>query len=143
MKKLLAGAGMLLLLLTGCGENQIDGDYAELAQCLTNKGVKLYGTWWCHNCDNQKKLFGKAFQYIDYTECDEGGYEADPEACRRAGIRAYPSWVFPGLGEEPGTPLIITGTRSLEFIAETADCPIEAREDTQIAAQEATREEEQ
>ena len=29
-----------------------------LAQCLTAKGVKMYGAYWCSHCQNQKKAFG-------------------------------------------------------------------------------------
>jgi hypothetical protein len=124
MKKIFALLMLAMVLLAGCGEAK-NGDYAEFAQCLTKKGIKLYTAWWCHNCENQKKLFGNDIKYIENIECSEGGYEMpDPEACKKAGITAYPSWVFPGLGEEPGTPLILSGTRSLEELAEKSKCPL-------------------
>jgi len=122
MKKILALGACALFALTACGPPQ-DGDNAALAQCLTDKGVKMYGAWWCHNCDNQKTLFGSDFRYIDYTECEPGGDQApDPEACQDAGIEGYPTWVFPGLGDTPGTPLNLAGTRSLEELARVSGC---------------------
>jgi hypothetical protein len=34
------------------------------AKCLANKGMKMYGTEWCKNCQKQKALFGDSFKYI-------------------------------------------------------------------------------
>lgn len=87
----------------------------ELAQCLTESGAKFYGAYWCGHCSNQKELFGDDVQYLTYIECDPGGENPDPEACRQAGIKAFPTWI---LGD--GTALV--GTQQLETLAEKADC---------------------
>ena len=42
----------------------------NFAQCLTNANLTMYGTEWCSHCQNQKKLFGKSFKYINYIDCD-------------------------------------------------------------------------
>ena len=60
------------------------------AQCLSDKGVVMYGAEWCAHCQNEKKAFGGSFQYINYVECPK-----DPDKCLAAGIGGYPTWVFP------------------------------------------------
>src|SRR6266700_8112952 len=39
------------------------------AQCLKDRGAKMYGAWWCPHCADQKEMFGFAFQYVNYVEC--------------------------------------------------------------------------
>jgi glutaredoxin len=63
------------------------GEYDEFAKYLTEEGVKMYGTEWCSHCQNQKKLFGSSFQYIDFIDCDENRQE-----CLDAGVSGYPTW---------------------------------------------------
>ncbi len=100
---------------TACKSEPVDGQYAHVAQCLTEKGVKFYGAYWCGHCANQKEMFGDDFRYIDSYECDARGKDANPEACAEAGIQAYPSWSFPGQG-------VITGKRPIEELAKKANC---------------------
>ena len=104
------------LLFTAC-QNQpaSDGKYSALAQCLTEKGVKYYGAYWCGHCQSQKKMFGDDFRYIDSYECDPNGKDGNPEACIEAGIQSYPSWFFPGQGLE-------VGVQPLETLAQKANC---------------------
>ena len=68
----------------------------ELTQHLKAMGAKFYGAWTCPACFNQMNLFGKqAGAEVPYVECRKP--EALPEqaeACREAGIRAYPTWVL-------------------------------------------------
>jgi len=64
----------------------------EFAQYLTNSNVTMYGTSWCSHCQNQKKLFGKSFQYIDYIDCDR-----ESEVCALEGIEGYPTWKINGI----------------------------------------------
>jgi len=103
-KSIIALLVLSLLIFAGC-TGQAAGnekDYSELAQCLTDKGAKFYGTYWCKFCKKQKDLFGDAIQYVDYIECDPAAENGDPEACIEAGIDRYPSWFFPGQGIEVG-----------------------------------------
>lgn len=90
-------------------------DVTEIAKCLTDKGVKFYGAFWCPHCNDQKKQFGDAIQYIDYVECDARGDNANPEACLNADIISYPTWIFPD-----GARLV--GSRPPEELAEKAGC---------------------
>ncbi len=62
----------------------------ELAQCLTEKGVKFYGASWCSHCQDQKDLFGEAAKKLPYVECAVGNQQA--KACTDAGIEGYPTW---------------------------------------------------
>lgn len=64
------------------------------AQCLTDKGAKMYGAWWCPHCADQKEMFGYAFQYVKYTECSPEGQRTMNETCTKAGIKGYPTWQF-------------------------------------------------
>jgi glutaredoxin len=73
--------------------------YDSFAQCLTEKGVIMYGTGWCSHCKNQKNEFGSSFQYVDYVDCDR--YKSE---CLKAGVKGYPTWVIEGVnypGEQP------------------------------------------
>ena len=59
--------GILFLIikpaLTGKSVEELNID--RLAQYLTSQNVTMYGTSWCSHCQNQKKLFGKSFKYIN------------------------------------------------------------------------------
>jgi thiol-disulfide isomerase/thioredoxin len=68
----------------------------KLAKFMTEKGMILYGAYWCPHCQDQKKEFGDAIQYIDYVECDAKGTEANPEECVAQGIEGYPTWIYQG-----------------------------------------------
>ncbi|VVB59249.1 Uncharacterised protein [uncultured archaeon] len=93
---------LLLAITLGCiGASNDAKD--NLAKCLTSKGVKMYGAYWCPHCANQKQVWGSSFKYIDYVECDPNGANANPQACKDAGISGYPTWIINGLkypGEE-------------------------------------------
>ena len=65
----------------------------NFAKCLTDKGVKLYGAYWCGHCNTQKQMFGKDNEYLDYIECSTPDNK-QTEACQNAGIMAYPTWEF-------------------------------------------------
>jgi len=61
--------------------------YSKFAKCLTENGATMYGTSWCHFCQNQKALFGRAFEEINYKDCDINKGE-----CNEAGVGGYPTW---------------------------------------------------
>ncbi|MBU0668355.1 hypothetical protein KJ951_01210 [Patescibacteria group bacterium] len=119
MKKIFAASILIIVFLAGCNAQPKDGKYAVMAQCLTEKGVKNYGAFWCSNCANQKKMFGDDFRYITYIECDPRGENGDPEACSKAGIDRYPTWIFPG--QEP-----MIGTTDPEVLGKKANCELTA-----------------
>lgn len=89
----------------------------QLAQCLSDKGVKMYGSTWCGHCQKQKAMFGTAFSKIDYVECAvPDNSRAQAKECEDVGITSYPTWQF-GLGDR------LTGEVSLEKLAAKAGCP--------------------
>ena len=102
MKKTVIGVGTAVLLVA-VGSFAIHkmntpanaGEYDAFAQCLTDKGVAMYGAWWCPHCQNQKKLFSASFSKIKYIECAQpGNSNAQTQECINAKINGYPTWVF-------------------------------------------------
>lgn len=90
------------------------GQYDDFAKCLTEKNVKEYGAFWCPKCAEQKKIFGKSFQYVTYIECDARGSNAQPELCQKEGITGYPTWKI--------NNTFYPGVRSLEELSEKSGC---------------------
>ena len=76
-----------------------------LAQHLTEQGAAMYGAYWCPACAKQKELFGDAFRYITYVECDPGGTNPRPALCQQKGILRYPTWELGGRFYEGVIPL--------------------------------------
>ncbi len=134
MKKLLTLSLFSILLLGACKGEPVDGQYAELAQCLSDKGVKMYGAFWCPHCAEQKELFGDDFRYVTYVECDDRDPAGDSEACREAGVQNYPTWIFPGQERE-------VGTKEPEFLGKKANCEVPGMTETPIESEETPAEE--
>lgn len=88
------------------------GKYDAFATCLTEKGVKMYGTDWCHFCQDQKKKFGKSFKYVDYINCDTNQLE-----CNSAGVEGYPTWVIDGES--------YSGVQPLNYLSTLTECGLE------------------
>lgn len=116
MKKhiLIAISVLMLFTLSSCAEPK-DGKYAAAAKCLTEKGVKLYGAFWCPHCQEQKALFGDDVRYVTYVECDERDPKANVKECTEKKIERFPTWFFPGQGLE-------IGLRTPEELAIKAGC---------------------
>jgi len=98
------------------GENSPGAE--ALAKCLTEKGVKFYGAYWCGHCQNQKASFGSAAQYLPYIECVDKTTGQLSEVCKTAGIEAFPTWIFPD-----GTKQM--GEIPLQELAQLAGCPVQ------------------
>lgn len=100
MKKLFATSLLCLLALAGCGSGAPSGGETvekavAVAQCLDDKGVEMYGAFWCPHCKDQKNAFGKeAEEYIPYNECDARGENPVSEECIELQIEGYPTWIF-------------------------------------------------
>jgi hypothetical protein len=81
-----------------------------LATHLQRINARMYGAYWCPHCHSQQELFGKeAFTVLTYVECDPRGKDAQPDLCKAANIKAYPSWEIRGK--------YYMGTQSLEKLA--------------------------
>ena len=89
-----------------------------LANCLTEKGVRFFGTAECPWCTRQKELFGEAAEFLPYIECSPNvATEQEIAMCEEANVRGVPDWRFPG--QEP-----VTGMQPIERIAELSGCAI-------------------
>jgi hypothetical protein len=97
------------------------GKYDQFAQCLTDRGAKMYGAYWCAHCQNQKRLFGKSFSKIKYIECSLPGGQGQTQECTDAGISGYPTWEF-------GDGSRLDGEVSLETLAEKTECSLKGGE---------------
>ena len=70
------------------------------AHCLSDRGVKMYGAWWCPHCQDQKELFAKSFKYVNYVECGvKGDVHQESQVCKDEKIKSFPTWQFPPAGE--------------------------------------------
>src|SRR5258708_8768585 len=93
--------------------------YDGLAQCLKDRGVKMYGAWWCPHCQEQKEKFGASFELVDYVECGvKGDIHAKTQVCQDAGIKLFPTWQFPPTGER------VERVFELEELSAKTSCPL-------------------
>ncbi len=93
--------------------------YDDFARCLSRKGVKMYGAYWCPHCSEQKALFDKSFEYAPYVECGVPGTTAKlSEACADAAIKHFPTWQFPPVGER------VEGVVPLQDLSFRTGCPL-------------------
>ena len=86
----------------------------SFAQCIKASGAEFYGTFWCSHCQNQKKLFGSAKQYLPYIECANTDGNQN-QLCKDKGIEGYPTWIF-----ADGSHL--SGEAPLQTLAEKTKC---------------------
>lgn len=94
---ILSGAVVLILLVYFLIVYVLPGQSSlaePLAKCLQSKNVTMYGAYWCSHCQNEKKMFGQYFSYINYVECE--GASGNPEVCMAAGVQGYPTWKING-----------------------------------------------
>lgn len=97
----------------------VPGQYDAFAQCITEKGAKMFGAYWCPHCQNQKKQFGKSFSKVTYIECAQpGNPNAQVKECVDAKISGYPTWEFADGSR-------VEGEMSLEALAEKTGCQLE------------------
>ena len=117
------GLGLVLVLIVGSlyfflTPQQGPGKYDSFAQCLSNKGVKMYGAWWCPHCKTQKDLFGSSFKYVNYVECSTPDGNAQLQVCKDAGIEGYPTWEFADDSRK-------SGEISLDQLSLQTGCPLQ------------------
>lgn len=93
------------------------GKLDSFAQCLTEKGLKFYGAFWCPHCQAMKRLFGNSTKYLDYIECSTPNGQAQTQICIDNKITGYPTWVF-----ADGSRL--SGEVELSTLAEKTSCPL-------------------
>ena len=68
-----------------------------LAKHLKASGAQFFGAYWCKYCGMQRTLFGASGAgALPYVECAADGSGADPAACRKGDVAAYPTWQIGG-----------------------------------------------
>jgi len=87
----------------------------SFAQCITDRGAKFYGAFWCIHCQNQKKMFGTASKFLPYIECSTPDGGGELPVCRAEGITGYPTWKF-----ADGSS--VSGEMELGALAEKTGC---------------------
>ncbi len=95
-------------------DNSIESE--NFAKCLSENNVKMYGSCECSHCENQKRMFGDNFKYIDYVECKEGCSGANVNLCNNKNIPGYPTWE---INEE-----LYPGEQNLEKLSELSGCKL-------------------
>lgn len=98
-------------------QKQENGKLDSFAGCLKDKGVVLYGAFWCTHCQNQKKSFAKSAHLLPYVECSTPDGRQQLAVCAENNIESYPTWQFPGNHRE-------LGELSLEKISQLSGCPL-------------------
>jgi len=124
MKRTLIAASIVLVVafvVTGCTKSGVpSGKYDTFAQCLTDKGVKMYGAYWCPHCKDQKEAFGDSFSKVNYIECaTTGSPNVMTQACKDAGIEGYPTWEFADGSR-------VTGFQEMQTLADKSGCELPA-----------------
>ena len=116
-KKYLAWGGIVILLAGAyaLGWYHRNHQYDAFAQCLTAKGAKMYGLYWCPHCSDQKEKFGASFRYVTYVECAIKDSKELAPACKMAGVKLFPSWQF---GEDPPKE----GVLSMDALSDKTGC---------------------
>lgn len=115
-KQLFVGGILLFVIALGSwflfSGKKAEGQYDEFAQCLTDKGVVMYGADWCPHCQNEKKAFGSSFEQVKYVECPD-----NPQLCLEKGIERYPTWMM-----HDGRKLV--GEQGPEKLSRESGCPL-------------------
>ncbi|WKZ25382.1 MAG: hypothetical protein QY322_03245 [bacterium] len=110
---LIIGASVLLV-----KSGNTPGKYDDFAKCLNEKGAEFYGAFWCSHCRNQKNMFGKSVDFLNYIECSTPDGNSQLSQCTEKGIESYPTWIFADGSRE-------NGVIPLEKLAEKTECSLQ------------------
>ncbi len=120
--RLLAIYGALIVAALGLAYyfyNRSQHQHDAFARCLTARGVKMYGAWWCPHCVEQKEKFGASFEYAPYVECGiKGELHGQSQVCKDEKVQHYPTWQFPPTGER------VERVFSLEELSDRTGCAL-------------------
>lgn len=94
----------------------------SFAKCLTEKGVRMYGSVTCSTCAKQRKLFGDSFQYISEIECNPRYPHAQTDRCIAKKIENTPTFIMEG-PDQTEIKRMSPGLQSFEELAEFSGCP--------------------
>ncbi|MFA6256465.1 MAG: hypothetical protein WC606_04745 [Candidatus Absconditabacterales bacterium] len=110
MKKIALMGIMAGVFFAGCAQQTQPKNLDTFAQCLTAKGVIMYGSATCGHCLNQKSLFGESFQYVTYVECTK-----EPQRC--SNLQGVPT-------REISSGVYLEGEQSLSTLASKTNCTL-------------------
>ena len=94
-------------------------DYDAFAQCITDKEIQVYGSFWCGSCAKQRELFGDSFEHIIEIECHPQGENSQTELCLEKEIEGTPTWVLEPNGVEEDRHV---GYMTIEKLEEFSGC---------------------
>ena len=97
---------------------QSKGLPTSFAECLTEKGLVMYGSYLCPHCIAEKKLFGSSFKYIQYVECHPAGPNPDLERCGKIPVTSYPTWTVEINGTVTNKEIGYLSVGQLSFMSE-------------------------
>src|SRR3989344_7375117 len=99
------------------------GTYVPFAQCVYEKGMRMYGARTCSFCAKQRALFGDAVPYIREIECDPRYPGNEVERCVAKNITHTPTWIRE---DAAGNTLkrFDPGVLSLKTLAEETGCAL-------------------
>ena len=99
--------------------NRTQHKHDGFTRCLKDRGVKMYGAWWCPHCQEQKEMFGASFEYAPYIECGiKGDVHGVAQVCKDENIHHFPTWQFPPMGER------VERIFSLEELSDRTGCSL-------------------
>jgi hypothetical protein len=87
------------------------GLYDEFTNCLTEKGVVVYGNDWCTYTKQQMGPFGNSFPNLNYVRCDD-----NKQLCDQKGVSITPTWEIGGK--------IYSGIQSFQTLGELSGCEL-------------------
>lgn len=116
----------IIIFLIGCAsqtqEQKVSATNLDaFAQCLTEKGVKFYGSYICSACLATKKAFGSSFEYIEEIECHPRGPNPQTDLCLKRDIKKTPTWILEKDGAEIKR---LEGFQVMEGLAEFSGCKL-------------------
>ena len=86
-------------------------NYESFAKCLASKDTVLYGNNWCQYTQEQRRMFGSSFQFLNYKVCDE-----NKQLCREKGVSITPTWEINGK--------MYSGVQSIETLSRASGCSL-------------------
>lgn len=92
--------------------------YETFAQCLKDKGVVMYGAFWCPHCQATKRMFGSAAKNLPYVECSTPDGQSQTQICKDKGIQSYPTWTF------PNSTTTLVGEHTFEELSAASGCQL-------------------
>ena len=94
------------------------GKYDSFTKCMKDKGIVLYGAFWCPHCQATKKQFGNSAPLLPYVECSTPDGQAQTQICIDKGIKQYPTWT------RPSDATTLTGEDSMQELADFSWCAL-------------------